>query len=332
MQSFIHSALAAAAARHSSGAERLIQHFRILLAIISYEHTQKHTHTHTRANSWKWFDNEKEIKCMLSRSFLCSLTHMQLAAAAVAAISVCIRVPNIRFRRALRLSRVCLSVSDMMWYVAVLCVCVCVCLLCIFQIELHIAGNRTGVPSTKVRTGQFHCIPIVAMPVPWLSRTPPPPHASSLSALFSLDLAQPSADAAEPGQQGQLKHICMLVQRERASKWKEAYSVYWLRLVSVLHERSWSRSRPQCRLSVTVISIRMPPCHAHGHAIQMLSMPFNCGNDYDKRQRESVLRVGRVVGLIVWPRILDMFVSEFLVAEQKTGKVLKYFKDSWLIN
>lgn len=39
MQSFIHSAL-------RLGPEHLIQHFRILLAIISYEH--KHTHTHTQ--------------------------------------------------------------------------------------------------------------------------------------------------------------------------------------------------------------------------------------------------------------------------------------------
>lgn len=136
LQSFIHSAL-------RLGPEHLIQHFRILLAIISYEH--KLTCIHTGKHSWKWFDNEKEIKCMLSHSLIHSHTlggsscccHLGLYSSAKHPFPQC-TVP--------------LAVSLSLIWCDMLQVCVhvrvCLCLLCIFQRELHIAGNRTGIPWT----------------------------------------------------------------------------------------------------------------------------------------------------------------------------------------
>lgn len=190
--SFIHSFTRPA---HSSGAEQLVQHFRILLAIISYKHT---------------VENDLIMKRKLTACCPCllvlplSLLFVLSRSHALGGSSCCCHLglhssakhPFPPFAVPLSHSLV-VSVCDMMWYVA-LCLCVCVCLLCIFQIELHIAGHPAGQTflSTEVRTGHCHCIPIVAQPAPWLP--------SSLFYTFPVYSLSPSPQRMQlsPGSRG----------------------------------------------------------------------------------------------------------------------------------
>lgn len=199
--SFIHSFTRSA---HSSGAEQLVQHFRILLAIISYKHT---------------VENDLIMKRKLTACCPCllvfplSLLFVLSRSHALGGSSCCCHLglhssakhPFPPFAVPPSLSLV-VSFCDMMWYVA-LCLCVCVCVS-----FMHIS-NRAAYCSPPSRTDiPLHWGPHRALPL--YSNCCP---ASSLAALL-LPLylprvqsqPEPSADAAEPRQQGQLKHICIM--------------------------------------------------------------------------------------------------------------------------
>lgn len=139
----------------------------------------------------------------LSLAVSLSFAHMHLAAAAVAAISVCIRVPNIRFRRSLCLSlTLLLSLSlSVIW---------CDMLHCVSF--MHIS-NRAAYCRLPSRTDiPLHWGPHRALPL--YSNCCPASSLAALPPLLYLPSVQsqpePLADAAEPRQQGQLKHICIM--------------------------------------------------------------------------------------------------------------------------
>lgn len=204
-QLFIHSFTRSA---HSSGAEQLVQHFRILLAIISHKHTVENDLIMKR----------KLTACCpcllvfpLSLAVSLSFAHMHLAAAAVAAISVCIRVPNIRFRRSqYRSPSLSCCPCLCLWYDVICCivsVCVCVSFMHISNRAAYCSPpSRTDIP---LHWGPHRALPLYSNCCPASSLAAPPP-LLYLPRVQSQSQPEPSADAAEPRQQGQLKHICIM--------------------------------------------------------------------------------------------------------------------------
>lgn len=169
-----------------------------------------------QTHSWKWFDNEKEINCMLSLSTrLPSLSRCLplIRSHALGGSSCCCHLglhssakhPFPPFAVPLSLSLL-LSLS-VIWCDMLHCVCVCVCVS-----FMHIS-NRAAYCSPPSRTDiPLHWGPHRALPL--YSNCCP---ASSLAALLPLlylprvqSQPEPSADAAEPRQRGQLKHICIM--------------------------------------------------------------------------------------------------------------------------
>lgn len=193
-----------------------------------------------QTHSWKWFDNEKEINCMLSLSTRLpslSLCLPLIRSHALGGSSCCCHLglhssakhPFPPFAVLLSHSpplTLLLSLSlSVIWCDMLHCVCVCVSFM-------HIS-NRAAYCSPPSRTDiPLHWGPHRALPL--YSNCCP---ASSLAALLLPLYLSPCTVSAQAisgcswaqaagATEAYLHHARLSVE------WKEAYSVYWLRLVS----------------------------------------------------------------------------------------------------